>query len=169
MKIGKYITLEEATKSQLAVYRGLKNEPAGAEISAMAKLCAHIYDPLCDHFGIKLPFSSFYRSAALNAALKGSSSTSQHCQGEAMDIDLDGSGLAITNSVVFQYIMNNLPFDQLFGSSVIRRTPLGFMYLTRQEVCSVEWFCCQQKIKPEKQNTQNTMAKFSPKNYWYLS
>lgn len=123
MKIGKYITLEEATKSQLAVYRGLKNEPAGAEISAMAKLCAHIYDPLCDHFGIKLPFSSFYRSAALNAALKGSSSTSQHCQGEAMDIDLDGSGLAITNSVVFQYIMNNLPFDQLIWEFGDKRNP----------------------------------------------
>ena len=123
MKIGKYITLEEATKSQLAVYRGLKNEPVGAEISAMAKLCAHIYDPLCDHFGIKLPFSSFYRSAALNAALKGSSSTSQHCQGEAMDIDLDGSGLAITNSVVFQYIMNNLPFDQLIWEFGDKKNP----------------------------------------------
>jgi hypothetical protein len=121
MKLGKYITLAEAIKSQQAIYHGIKNEPAGNEISAMAKFCANIYDPLCDHFGIKLPFSSFYRSKGLNSIIKGASTTSQHCQGEAMDIDLDVSGLAITNSVVFQYIMNNLPFDQLiweFGNKL---------------------------------------------------
>jgi zinc D-Ala-D-Ala carboxypeptidase len=61
--------------------------------------------------------SSGYRSEALNKAIKGSK-TSQHCKGEAMDIDMDGHK-GPTNAEVFNYIKENLNFDQLiweFGS-----------------------------------------------------
>jgi hypothetical protein len=56
--------------------------------------------------------SSGYRSKALNTAI-GGSLTSQHCTGEAIDIDMDGSSSGVTNKMVFEFIKSNLNFDQL--------------------------------------------------------
>ena len=45
---------------------------------------------------------------------------SQHCSGEAIDVDMDGSTNGVTNKMVFDYIKDNLEFDQLiweFGTS----------------------------------------------------
>ena len=55
--------------------------------------------------------SSGYRSAELNTAI-GGSSRSQHVEGRALDLDADVFGQC-TNSQIFQYILNNLTFDQL--------------------------------------------------------
>ena len=56
--------------------------------------------------------SSGYRSKGLNDAV-GGSLTSQHCKGEAIDIDMDGSSNGVTNKMVYDYIKDNLVFDQL--------------------------------------------------------
>ena len=53
----------------------------------------------------------------MNKAI-GGSKTSQHCKGEAIDIDMDGT--SITNAQIFNYIKDNLNFDQLiweFGTA----------------------------------------------------
>jgi len=58
-----------------------------------------------------------YRSPELNKAV-GGSMTSQHCKGQAMDID-DKYGHA-TNAEMFEFIRDNLSFDQMiweFGNS----------------------------------------------------
>ena len=39
--------------------------------------------------------------------------TSQHCKGEAIDIDMDGNPHGLTNADIFNYIKDNLPFDQV--------------------------------------------------------
>jgi hypothetical protein len=64
------------------------------------------------HFGVPIHISSGYRSEALNKFIKGSSS-SQHCKGEAIDIDMDGSSSGVTNADVYNFIKDNLEFDQL--------------------------------------------------------
>jgi hypothetical protein len=54
----------------------------------------------------------------LNTAVGGSLS-SQHCQGEAIDIDMDGT--TVTNAQIFNFIKDNLNFDQMiweFGTDV---------------------------------------------------
>ena len=71
------------------------------------------------NFRCPIHISSGYRSAELNKCI-GGSSTSQHCNGEAIDIDMDGSPNGVTNKMVFDYIKDNLEFDQLiweFGTS----------------------------------------------------
>ena len=51
------------------------------------------------------------RSVDLNTRIGGSSSSS-HCKGEALDLDMDGRG-SISNLQIFDYVRTNLQFDQL--------------------------------------------------------
>ena len=86
---------------------------------ALKTLAENIFQPIREHFGSPIWVSSGYRSAALNKAIGGAAS-SQHCTGEAIDIDMDSSTSGVTNRMVFDYIKDNLVFDQLiyeFGDS----------------------------------------------------
>lgn len=76
----------------------------------MQALAENVFEPLREHFGHPIYITSFYRSPELNKAIGGSPS-SQHCKGEAIDID-DVIGES-TNADFFNYIKDNLDFDQL--------------------------------------------------------
>lgn len=116
MLIGNFLTLDECIKSNTAIKLGIPNIPYSDDILAMQNFVEKIYQPLCEHFNCKIPFTSFYRSPALNRRISGASSTSQHCTGEAMDMDFDlNIDLKITNKELFDYIKNNLQFDQLIN------------------------------------------------------
>jgi hypothetical protein len=52
--------------------------------------------------------------------VKGSLS-SQHCTGEAIDIDMDGTD--ITNAQIFHFIKDNLNFDQLIAEFPVNSNP----------------------------------------------
>jgi hypothetical protein len=84
--------------------------PTPEHIENFKKLAINIFQPIREHFGKPILISSGYRSAELNKAISGSLS-SQHCSGEAIDIDMDGTD--ITNAQIFNYIKDNLNFDQM--------------------------------------------------------
>lgn len=108
MKISTNITFKEATRSSTAIRKGINNEPNGDELEAMKLVAEKIFQPLREEFGA-IRVNSFFRCSALNVAVGGSKS-SQHCKGEAIDVDaLNG----VTNKELFYYIKNNLEFDQL--------------------------------------------------------
>lgn len=119
MNISKNITLAESIKSQSAIRLGIKNEPSKEQIEAMKYVAENIFERVRSHFGNKpIAISSFFRNFATNKAV-GGSQTSQHCKGEAMDIDADTFG-GVTNKEIFNYIKDNLDFDQLiweFGTN----------------------------------------------------
>lgn len=108
--ISKHISLKEATKSNTAERLGLDNFPGSEELVNMQALAENIFEPLREFVGGPIYISSFYRSPDLNSAI-GGSSKSQHCLGQAIDID-DVLGNA-TNEEMFKYIRNNLDFDKL--------------------------------------------------------
>ena len=112
MTISKYITLAEAIKSPTAVRLGISNEPNEAQLAAMKSVATHIFDKVREFVGAPLAASSFFRSQALNDAVAGSSKTSQHMTGEAIDIDCDVFGNS-SNLNIFTFIKDNLVFDQL--------------------------------------------------------
>lgn len=114
MKISKYITYDEATKSQTAVRQGIDNKPNDQQLEAMKYVATNVFDPVREYVGGSLHASSFFRSKELNAAIGGSSTTSQHMKGEAIDIDCDTFGFGSNNSV-FDWIAKSLNFDQLIG------------------------------------------------------
>jgi len=107
--ISKHITWEEATKSATAEKKEIANVPNEAEIVAMKKLAKEIFEPLREWAGEPIRVNSFYRSAELCQAI-GSKATSQHTKGQAIDIDAMGKK---TNADLFNYIKDNLDFDQL--------------------------------------------------------
>jgi len=110
MQLSKNLSLAEVIRSETAKRKGISNMPTEAHIENFKLLAEKVFQPIREHFGVPIHISSGYRSAALNTAIKGSGS-SQHCSGEAIDIDMDGT--SITNAQIFNYIKENLEFDQL--------------------------------------------------------
>jgi hypothetical protein len=119
MKISDHLDLVEVTRSETAKRKGISNMPTEAHLENFKKLAERIFEPIRVHFNVPIHISSGYRSKELNTAI-GGSLTSQHCSGEAIDIDMDGSANGVTNKMVFEYIKDNLEFDQMiweFGNS----------------------------------------------------
>lgn len=111
MNIGN-TTLEGIIKSETAIRHGIENKPDAHQLHAIKLLAEMVYDPLCNHFQRTIPYTSWFRNSILNSII-GGARNSQHAKGEAVDLDMDGSGSPITNSVIFYWIYTNLDFDQL--------------------------------------------------------
>ena len=111
MKLSKNLSLKEAIKSNTATRLGISNMPEQWEINNLRAVAENVFQPVRDHFGIPIGVSSGYRSKALNKAI-GGSKYSQHMIGEALDIDADIYG-GVTNAEIFNYIKNNLEWDQM--------------------------------------------------------
>ena len=112
MQLSEHLSLAEVTRSETAKRSGVSNQPTEAHIANFKLLAEKVFEPIRTHFGKPIHISSGYRSDALNKAVGGSSS-SQHCKGEAVDIDMDGSAHGITNKMVFDFIKANIEFDQM--------------------------------------------------------
>lgn len=107
MNLSKNFTLSEFTKSQTALRLGIDNTPEGEHLEAAKALFENVVQPVRDNFG-PTTLNSGYRGFSLNSAV-GGSPTSQHCKGEAVDLEVPG----VPNAEVAQWIHDNLEFDQL--------------------------------------------------------
>jgi zinc D-Ala-D-Ala carboxypeptidase len=112
MKLSEHLDLSEVIRSESAKRNGISNMPIEAHIKNLKLLAENIFQPIRNNFRCPIHISSAYRSIELNRVVKGSL-TSQHCTGEAIDIDMDGTPNGVTNKMVFDFIKNNLEFDQL--------------------------------------------------------
>lgn len=108
MKLGKYFSLSEMTKSQTAIRKGINNTPDQEVIANLKALVENVLDDVREHFKKPVVINSGYRSPKLNKAI-GGSRTSQHCNGQAADIEIPG----VSNLEIAEYIRDNLNFDQL--------------------------------------------------------
>jgi len=113
MKLSKNLSLNEVIKSNTAIKKGIDNSPTQEHLESLKLLAENIFQPIREHFGVPIGISSGYRSEALNRII-GGSSTSQHCKAEALDLDADIYG-KITNKQIFDFIKDNLDFDQLIN------------------------------------------------------
>jgi zinc D-Ala-D-Ala carboxypeptidase len=119
MKLSEHLSLSEVTRSESAKRNGISNMPTELHMANLKLLAENVFEPVRNHFRCPIHISSAYRSIDLNRAV-GGSLTSQHCTGEAIDVDMDGSTNGVTNKMVFDYIKDNLEFDQLiweFGTT----------------------------------------------------
>lgn len=110
--ISEFVTYGMVTRSDIAKRLGIDNEVATDHIPAVYHT-AKMYDEICKGFGAHPNINCFYRSALLNQNTPGSSKTSQHCKGEAMDLDMDLVPVKLNNSDLFHFIKDKMSFDQI--------------------------------------------------------
>ena len=108
--ISKHISDREGVYSTTATRRGIDNTPDKEHLDNMKLLAEKIFEPLRKWVGGPIRINSFYRGPELNKAI-GGSSKSQHCKGQAMDID--DNGCHKTNAEMYAWIKDNVEFDQM--------------------------------------------------------
>jgi hypothetical protein len=108
MKLSENFSLVEFTKSGTATKLGIDNTPKGEHLENLQHVVQKICQPVRDFFGKPVTVNSGYRSPELNKAV-GGSATSQHCNGEAVDIEIQG----IPNKVLADWITENCEYDQV--------------------------------------------------------
>lgn len=107
MRISEHVSYAEATRTSV---EGVANIPNPQQLENIKKLCKKVFEPLRNHVNNPIKINSIFRSEEVNRLI-GGSVTSQHCNGEAMDID-DTYGF-MSNNRMGVWIMENLDFDQL--------------------------------------------------------
>lgn len=108
MNLSHNFTLQELIKSHEAVRKGLDNAPSQEVISNLQELSNMVLQPIRDHFDKSVTVNSGYRSPEVNTAV-GGSKTSDHCKGQAADIEIAG----IPNAELAEWIRDNLAFTQV--------------------------------------------------------
>ena len=111
MKLTAHFDLSEFTRSESAKREGLDNTPTPEHLENIKILCEKVLEPIRMRFG-PINISSGYRGKMLNHFI-GGAVNSDHCLGRAADIDMDDVGTGVTNTEVFNYIKDNLDYDQL--------------------------------------------------------
>ena len=108
MNLSKNFSKAELCKSQTATRMGLNNNPTDDQTENLRLLCERVLQPVRDHFNKVVSISSGFRDPILSRKI-GSSEKSQHCKGEAADLEIFGT----PNNEVSDWIKENLMFDQL--------------------------------------------------------
>ena len=128
-KLSENFTVAEYIKSQTATRHGIDNSLSKEHLENAKKLFANVVQPIREKFGVTI-ITSGYRSPELNAKI-GGSSKSQHCKGQAIDID-DVYGYK-TNAEMYHWIKENLDFDQMIWEFGTDMNLTGYIYHTYQK------------------------------------
>ena len=113
MKLSKNFTLAEIEHSSTAKRLGINNEMPKEHIANMQRLITELIQPMRDALG-PIRISSGYRSPKLNKAI-GGSSRSQHCKGEALDLQFWKEG-KMNNKVIYDWVIDSgIEFDQMIN------------------------------------------------------
>ena len=108
--ISKHLSYKEGIRSNTATRLGIENKPNEEQLENMKLLAEKVFEPLRNEVGGPIKVNSFFRSPDLNKAI-GGSKTSQHCKGQAIDID-DTFGVK-SNAQMYYFIKSELDFDQM--------------------------------------------------------
>ena len=113
MRLSKNFTLSEITRSNTALRKGIPNEPSKEHLQNLQRLVINVLQPMRDELG-PIRISSGYRSPRLNRSI-GGSKKSQHCKGEALDLQFWNEG-QISNQTIYNWILKSgLEFDQMIN------------------------------------------------------
>ncbi len=108
MQLTNNFSLKELTVSDTATRLGLDNTPNETVTANLKTLAEKILQPVREHYGKSVKVNSGYRAPEVNAAV-GGSKTSDHCKGQAADIEITG----VANGDLAKYIAENFKFTQV--------------------------------------------------------
>lgn len=127
----KYFSIEELIRSAKAKELGIDNTPTEDVIANLTILVENVLDKARIGIGSPIIVNSGYRCEELNKAV-GGKKNSQHKKGEAADIT---TGTFYGNMCLFNYIKDNLEFDQLIDEKHYQWVHVSFRKgRNRQEV-----------------------------------
>ena len=111
MKLTRNFSLQELTKSDTAIRKGINNNPNPKQIDNIKALAINILQPVRSHYDRPLIISSGFRCAQLCVEI-GSSVNSQHVADDnaaAADFEIPG----VDNRELALWIKSELDYDQL--------------------------------------------------------
>ena len=114
MILSKNFTLQEFTKSVSAIRNGIDNSPNAEHIRNIQLLVKYVLQPLREGLNKPIRITSGYRSESLNKLIKGSKK-SQHCKGQAADLQFKVDGVMNNKMIWDKVIELGLPFDQMIN------------------------------------------------------
>ena len=115
-------TYRELVISNTATRKGINNIPGEQEWKHLEALAENVLQPTRDKFG-PLRINSGYRSPELNVAI-GGSPTSNHCRGEAADIE-PWDANTVTLFKMLEWINGNLQFRTI----ILEYPPDGWLHV----------------------------------------
>lgn len=118
----KHFPREDFLRSERATKLGIPNTPTPEHEENLRALAWHVLHPLRQALGGPIRITSGYRSPKLNAATPGSSTTSQHSLGQAVDI-VPAAGATFSTAGIFHWLRQNAPFDQLIWEFGDKKAP----------------------------------------------
>jgi uncharacterized protein YcbK (DUF882 family) len=95
-------------KSETALRHDMDNTPGEAEIASLRLLCEKILQPVREHYGKGVKVNSGFRHPEVNAKV-GGSKTSDHCKGQAADIEIP----SVANADLALHIVDTYKFTQV--------------------------------------------------------
>jgi zinc D-Ala-D-Ala carboxypeptidase len=107
-KLSPNFTLSEMVKSETAARKGLDNTPGQTEVDNLKALATNVLQKVRDHYNKGVKVNSGFRHPEVNAAV-GGSRTSDHCKGQAADIEIPG----VANADLAEWIVENCDFRQV--------------------------------------------------------
>jgi len=113
MRLSKNFTLPEIIHSNTAKRLGINNAPNKEHLKNMQVLVRDLIQPMRDALG-PIRISSGYRNPELNRAI-GGSSKSQHCKGEALDLQFWKKGEMCNKEIYDWVIKEGIEFDQMIN------------------------------------------------------
>lgn len=122
MKLSKNFTLEELIHSSTANAKGIRNYPSPMEIENLRRLCVEVLQPIRDRYGKPIYINSGYRNPQLNR-LVGGSQSSQHCRGQAADIDTNN------NKELWELIVSMIRSGEIVVSQLIDERNLAWIHV----------------------------------------
>jgi zinc D-Ala-D-Ala carboxypeptidase len=132
--VSKYVDYATVIRSDAAKRAGLINYFNKDQLKNIERVAKKVYDPLVDHFREPIYISSFFRSKEVNTLIGGSLDSHHMANGNAAAIDLDAdNNFGISNKDIFDYIKDNLDFDQLILEDIKDDGSIGWVHVSYKE------------------------------------
>jgi len=107
-QLSEHFHLDEFTRSNTALRKGISNVPGAQEYFNIQLLCNKVLEPIRLYWNKPVIITSGFRSEKLNKAI-GGATESQHIKGKAADIEIMG----VDNKELFRWISNTQDIDQI--------------------------------------------------------
>ena len=130
----------EFVRSDTAIRKGIVNMPNEVEWENIERLAVNVLQPVRDQFG-SIRITSGFRSKELNVAI-GGSETSNHCRGEASDIEPIQTNISLLDIVIF--IHDNLYYRNMIAEFL----PDGWIHVDYRKGQNIKRL----KLKDKKHN-----------------